>query len=78
MPGIGFSYHPDVEPTKENEQIHLWKQTSKDVSETYCGAFSVDSELSAVTQFTKSTIETWAEQEDICDDCVESVKEQYY
>lgn len=78
MPGVGFAHHPDVDPTDEEEQIHLWKSTGENESETYCGEFTVSQGLSGMTQLTKSTVETWEEQENVCDECVEAVKEQYY
>jgi len=78
MPGVGFSHHPDADPTDEDEEIHLWKPTSDNNSETYCGEFSVSNELSGMTQLTKTTVEKWKQQDNVCDECAEAVQKQFY
>lgn len=78
MPGVGFAHHPDVDPTDENEEIHLWKSKGEEQSETYCGEHAVDQGLSGMTQLTESALDNWADQENVCDDCVEAAREQHY
>jgi hypothetical protein len=78
MTGVGFAHDPDSDPTDDDEEIHLWKQISKNESETYCSELTVQKELSGMTQLTESTVENWENQENVCDECVQKVKNKYY
>lgn len=79
MTGVGFSRHPEKDATNDDNQIHLWKSVGHGSSKSYCGEFEVDIGLSSkgMTQVTHSQIDSWHENDSVCEECVEALDESY-
>jgi len=78
MTGVGFAHNPNEDATDDSTEIHLWKSDGPDGAVSYCTAHAVDSGLSGMTQLTKSVVEQWENNDSVCDECVEEVRETHY
>lgn len=78
MTGVGFAHDPTEDETDDESEIHLWKSDGPDSAISYCGDHAVESGLSGMTQLTKSVVDRWEENESVCDECVNAVRDTHY
>lgn len=78
MTGVGFSRDPTKKVISEEDEIHLWKTISTEEVQTYCQEITIENKLNHMTQVTKSSLDSWENNDSVCDECVESVRNMYY